>query len=84
MAETKTGKGLRHGDPEELHNIASDLSKKSSDHFMNPGTPDEGLVSEQDRKTGTISGGANERLRERLSPGANDSISESKAGTPRR
>ena len=64
--------------PENLHNIGHDLAKKSYDGFVNPGTPQNALVSPSDRKTGVIAGNASQALRERLTPSGNDSIAMSK------
>lgn len=63
---------------EAVHNWANTTEKKSQDEFLNPGTPQNPLVSMEDRKTGVIAGAASQQLRERLTPAANESIAMSK------
>lgn len=63
---------------EELNGWADSTEKKSYDEFVNPGTPQNGLVTMSDRKTGVIAGAASQALRNRLTPAANESIAMSK------
>jgi len=62
-------KGNRYtGSPEDLAMIGKSPTKQSTDNFINPGTPDNALVSVDDRKTGLISGAGTAKLREHMVP----------------
>lgn len=49
---------MEKGNAEALHKVGQANTKQTGDAFVNPGTPDKGLVSMSDRKTGKISNGS--------------------------
>lgn len=59
---------LYQGDPEDLAKIGKSREKQSTDSFVNPGTPENPLVTQADRKTGLVSGSASEKLRQHNVP----------------
>lgn len=56
-------KSTQQGEAEDLHKLAHDTAKATGNSFVNPGTPENPLVGMEDRKTGHISGKADEVLR---------------------
>lgn len=52
--------------PEALHDIGQDLSKKVKDTFVNPGTPSSPLVTRDQMTQATVKGSGTEELRNNL------------------
>jgi hypothetical protein len=52
--------------PEALHDVGQDKTKKVSDNFVNPGTPAEALVNREQMTQATIRGKGNETLKNNL------------------
>jgi hypothetical protein len=52
--------------PEALHDIGQDLSKKVKDAFVHPGTPSAPLVTRDQMTSATIKGAGTEELRKNL------------------
>ena len=52
--------------PEALHDVGQDLSKKVKDAFVNPGTPSSPLVTREQMTQATIKGSGTEELRNNL------------------
>lgn len=54
---------MDNSNPEALHDVGQDKSKKVSDNFVNPGTPASPLVSREQMTQATIKGNGAEILR---------------------
>lgn len=54
------------GSPEALHDVGQDKSKKVSDNFVNPGTPESALVSRDQMTQATIKGNGADVLKANL------------------
>ena len=52
--------------PEALHDVGQDLTKKVQDKFVNPGTPSSPLVTRDQMTQATIKGSGTEELRKDL------------------
>jgi len=59
-------KEMKNGTPEALHDVCQDKAIKTSQTFVNPGTPEAALVKREDMMQATLRGNGSDVLRENI------------------